>query len=78
MAMAEACLGGIGIYPPYPSRLPMPPLSVGFASGRWGALATSQDAVGIFQYLLARPLPMSPCNFRDIGWYLVLGSVWAH
>ena len=24
-----------------------------------GALATSQDAVGIFQYLLARPLPMS-------------------
>ena len=24
MAMAEACLGGIGIYPPHPERLPMP------------------------------------------------------
>ena len=26
MAMAEAWLGGIGKYPPYPSRFPMPPI----------------------------------------------------
>ena len=58
MAMAEACLGGIGNThltlrgckcPPRPSASP-PDV------GR--ALATSKDKVGIFQYLRDRPLPL--------------------
>ena len=37
----------------------IPPSSVGFASGHREVLSTSQDAVGIFQYLLAMPVPLS-------------------
>ena len=38
MSVAEAWLGGIGEYPPHPSRLAIPPSSVGFASGHRGVL----------------------------------------
>ena len=58
MSVAEAWLGGIGEYPPHPSRLAIPPSSVGFASGHRGVLLTSQDSEGILQYLLAMPRPL--------------------
>ena len=48
MAMAEACLKGIGKYPPYPSRLPMPPSSVGFASGRREGIGNLSGCGGYF------------------------------
>ena len=48
MAMAEAWLGGIGKYPPYPSRLPMPPSSVGFASKRRVGIGNLSGCGGYF------------------------------
>ena len=62
MSVAEAWLGGIGEYPPHPSRLAIPPSSVGFASGHRGVLLTSQDSEGILQYLLAMPRPLYQCR----------------
>ena len=62
MAMAEACLGGIGNTHLILRGCKCPPLPSASPPNVVWALATSQDAVGIFQYLLARPLPMSHCN----------------
>ena len=63
MAMAEACLGGIGNTHLILRGCKCPPLPSASPPNVVWALATSQDAVGIFQYLLARPLPMSHFRF---------------
>ena len=44
----------------------IPLSSVGFASKHRKVLSTSQDAVGIFQYLLAMPVPLSHCTMPHL------------
>ena len=45
----------------------IPPSSVGFASGhRGGYCPTPQDSEGIFQYLLAMPVPLS--QYTNLCW----------
>ena len=66
--MAEAWRGGIGKYPTHPEGLGNTlPMFGGKADGRGGYCPTPQDSEGIFQYLLAMPVPLSHCNRKKIN-----------